>query len=234
MYLMGSFTTSLKTLDVSSPRSASSSLQIQSNHKWIDHFSAHFKKVIHNNKYKPLTIPYLQLLQQQLSSFTAIGRKIFWGMSLPSRKILYLHMHLWETILQKQYDTRVLLIHWGHSPSHFLKNVAKVTTLPTITCIIISHACTRGKVIGSVIVVIVVVMDTKISWSQHLGTWATCKHNEYVKSGDKLASVCSESSGMAYKRHKYYILVGHHSHTHRPCPLCMCFLLMCTIAGTCW
>ena len=37
----------------------------------------------------------------------------------------------------------------------------------------------RGEVIGSVVVVVIVV-DTKIAWSQHLGTWASCKHDEYV------------------------------------------------------
>ena len=60
----------------------------------------------------------------------------------------------------------------------------------------------RGEVIGSVVVVVVVVVDTKIAWSQHLGTWASCKHDENVDFGEKLALVCSDSSGKAYKRHK--------------------------------
>ena len=55
------------------------------------------------------------------------------------------------------------------------------------TSIITPCACARGKVIGSVVIVIVVV-DTKITWSQHLGTWVTCKCNECVKCGEKLAS----------------------------------------------
>ena len=42
-------------------------------------------------------------------------------------------------------------------------------------------ACARSKVFGSVVVVIVIIVNTKIAWSQHLGTWVTCKHNKYVK-----------------------------------------------------
>ena len=55
----------------------------------------------------------------------------------------------------------------------------------------------EGKVIGRVVDV-----DTKIAESGDLGTWASCKYNKYVEFGEKLASVCSESSGTAYKRHK--------------------------------
>ena len=40
----------------------------------------------------------------------------------------------------------------------------------------------RGKVIGRVIVVVV---DTKIAKSGDVRTWASCKHNEYVKFGEK-------------------------------------------------
>ena len=56
-------------------------------------------------------------------------------------------------------------------------------------------------------------------------------HNESVNIGDKLASVCFKSSGTAYK----HLFVGHHSHAHRPCPLCtpMCFLLMHTTGFVC-
>ena len=48
----------------------------------------------------------------------------------------------------------------------------------------------KGKVIGCVVVVvvvIVVIMDTKIAKSADLGTWASCKHNEYVEFGEKVA-----------------------------------------------
>ena len=62
-----------------------------------------------------------------------------------------------------------------------------------------------------------------------LGTWVIHKYNKSVEVGDKLATICLESSGTAYKHQKQCILVGHRSHAHRPCPLCicMCFLLMC-------
>ena len=59
--------------------------------------------------------------------------------------------------------------------------------------IITLRACARGKAIGCVVV------DTKIGKSGDLGTWANCKHNEYVEFDEKLAS---ELSGTAYKHHK--------------------------------
>ena len=83
-----------------------------------------------------------------------------------------------------------------NAPAEECSNIPYMYVLFITPC-----ACARDKVIGSVIVVVVVV-DTKIAWSQHLGTWATCKHNEYVEFGEKLALVCSELSGMTYKRHK--------------------------------
>ena len=71
----------------------------------------------------------------------------------------------------------------------------------------------RGKVIGCVVVVVVVV-DTKIAKSGDVRTRASCKHNKYVEFGEKLASVCSESNGTACESHKSCILVGHHSRAH--------------------
>ena len=59
----------------------------------------------------------------------------------------------------------------------------------------ILHTCTRG----SVIVVVVVVVDTKMTKSRDLGILASYKHNECVEYGEKLAS---ESSGTVYKHHK--------------------------------
>ena len=59
----------------------------------------------------------------------------------------------------------------------------------------------RGKVIGLSVCLSVVVITTKIARSQHLGPWSICKYNELVEVSDKLASVCLELSGMAYKRH---------------------------------
>ena len=45
--------------------------------------------------------------------------------------------------------------------------------------------CIRGKVIGSV-VVIIIAMDTEITKSGDLGTLASCKYNESVELGQKL------------------------------------------------
>ena len=51
---------------------------------------------------------------------------------------------------------------------------------------------------------------------------ATRKHSKSVKFAEKLASLCFELSGTAYKYHSVYILVGHCSHTHQPRPLLIC------------
>ena len=58
--------------------------------------------------------------------------------------------------------------------------------------------CARGKVMGRDVVVVVIIVDTNTG---DLGTSVSCKH-KYVEFGKKLASVCSESSGTAYKHHK--------------------------------
>ena len=67
----------------------------------------------------------------------------------------------------------------------------------------------RGKMIGRVVVV-----GTKIAKSGDVRIWASCKHNKYVELGEKLVSVCSESSGTACESYKSCILVGHRSHAH--------------------
>ena len=63
------------------------------------------------------------------------------------------------------------------------------------------RACARGKVIGRVVVVVVVV-STKIVISQCLGTKAIRKHNESVAFGEKWASVCFKTRDMVHERHK--------------------------------
>ena len=49
--------------------------------------------------------------------------------------------------------------------------------------IFIPSACARGKVIGSVVAVVVVI-NQKIARSRHLGTLVTCEHMS-VKFGEK-------------------------------------------------
>ena len=56
----------------------------------------------------------------------------------------------------------------------------------------------RDKVIGSVVVIV----DTKIAWSQHLGAWATCKRDESVEFRKKMASVSFKSIDTAHKGRK--------------------------------
>ena len=53
-----------------------------------------------------------------------------------------------------------------------------------LSIIITTRACARGKVIGRVIVIVVVVVDTKIIKSGDLGTpyyGANCKRNESIE-----------------------------------------------------
>ena len=67
--------------------------------------------------------------------------------------------------------------------------------------IITPRACARGKVIGRVVVIVIVVIVHAISWD--LNTLATQKYNKSVEIGEKLASGCLESSGTAgYNLHK--------------------------------
>ena len=63
--------------------------------------------------------------------------------------------------------------------------------------IITPHACTRDKVIGSVVIV-----NKKIAGSQHLGNLATRKDGKSIEYGEKLALLYLESSSMVYKRYK--------------------------------
>ena len=90
--------------------------------------------------------------------------------------------------------------------------------------------CTRGKVIRCVIVVLV--MDT-IAKSGDVGVWASCKRNKSVEFGEKVASVCLESSDMAYKHHitnnAFYLAVIATPINHAYYALCIYFLLMHTI-----
>ena len=55
-----------------------------------------------------------------------------------------------------------------------------------MVCIVTPHDCARGKVIGSVVAVVVVV-NTNVCISQHQGTCAACKHHVGVATGGKLA-----------------------------------------------
>ena len=65
--------------------------------------------------------------------------------------------------------------------------------------IVTLHACARGKVIGRDRVVVV---STKITISRDVGVYATCKHNESIEFGEKLALVCFKSRDMVHERHK--------------------------------
>ena len=74
---------------------------------------------------------------------------------------------------------------------------------------IILHACARGKVIGSVVIVAVVVVNKKnlqISTSRHLSDLQRTSMINLSNFGENLTSLCFESNGMAYKHH---IFVGH-------------------------
>ena len=70
-----------------------------------------------------------------------------------------------------------------------------------IVNLITPRACARGKVMGRV-VVIVVVMSTKIAIPRDVDVQATRKHNELIEFGEKLASVPVKSMDTVHGRHK--------------------------------
>ena len=71
-----------------------------------------------------------------------------------------------------------------------------------------------GKVIGHVVVVIVV--NTKITIFWDLGTWATRYHNESVELGKKLASVCHRSHTYGQSLLPMHNAYRHVLSTHAP------------------
>ena len=77
----------------------------------------------------------------------------------------------------------------------------------TVQWVITPCACTRGKAVGFVCRLSSVV-GTKIATSQDLGIWATRKHNESVKIGKKVGSVCFNYFGTAHERHKQWVLLA--------------------------
>ena len=118
------------------------------------------------------------------------------------------HLHCWAKIL-------------GECRQGLLATIAIMYS--DLSLIFTPRTWARSKVVGYIIIVVViaVIVNTKLAKSGDLGTWPSCKHNGYVEFGNKLASVCSKSSGTAYKHHKSCILAGHHSYVHRLCPLCI-------------
>ena len=66
------------------------------------------------------------------------------------------------------------------------------------------RACTRDKAIGFsvIIVVVVVVVDTKIARFQVLGIYVCCKHNQLVDIGEKLIYIGFKLLKKAYECYK--------------------------------
>ena len=91
-----------------------------------------------------------------------------------------------------------------HTHTHTHTKHTKVYTASPVY-IITSHACARGKVISCVVVVVIHKKSPHLEIS---ATSVTQKYNESVEVGEKLASGCLESSGTAYKHHKWCISVG--------------------------
>ena len=58
------------------------------------------------------------------------------------------------------------------------------------------------------------VVNTKISKSRDLGTWATHKQNELVEIIEKLASSYFKSFGKAHERHKTAFYIGYTYQLH--------------------
>ncbi len=67
-------------------------------------------------------------------------------------------------------------------------------------------------------------VTTKIARSGNLGIWATSKYNKPDKVVEKLASLCFESLGKAYKHGKHCAFIGHAYRLDplRPCAFCSC------------
>ena len=76
----------------------------------------------------------------------------------------------------------------------------------TVYHVITPHTCARCKVIGHVIVVVVVVMDTKSPNLEIQAPDQVVGTTNNAECGEKLASVCSELSGTAYMRTQSYSL----------------------------
>ena len=78
-----------------------------------------------------------------------------------------------------------------------------------VIIIITQHACARGKVIGPVVVVVIVVMDTKITKSRKIGVGQSALCHQMVKSLDKLSHVCFKLLRTVHKHYKLRVLTGH-------------------------
>ena len=72
-------------------------------------------------------------------------------------------------------------------------------------------ACMRGKVIGSVIIIVVVVFHTKIARSDNVGMLMSGQSCEYIKSGENVTSLWSLD-----KDHECYKSCFSISHAYRP------------------
>ena len=100
---------------------------------------------------------------------------LYYGTHLGNDAFLYICNNLYYTCLDMQLPTTIELF---------------VTWCWFLRIIIIPCTCIRGKVIGHVVVVVVVIMSTKIAISRDIGAH---KHNESIKFSEKLASVCIKS-----------------------------------------
>ena len=83
------------------------------------------------------------------------------------------------------YDCQIIL-YWLDCEKIFMWT-SMISSVRKCSCVITLRKCARGKVIGSVVVVVVVVMDTNFGISQHQGTCATCNRHVGVATGGKLA-----------------------------------------------
>ena len=76
-------------------------------------------------------------------------------------------------------------------------------------------ACARGKVIGHVIVVVVVI-HTKITRFRLLGVSASVQYSHNVECDKKVMSFCFKALDKGHKGYKSCLLIGH---AYRPYPL---------------
>ena len=132
--------------------------------------------------------------------------------TVPSSSVIFvyiLHVHvcvMWSVFWITSMHVHMLLVSVNWLPCMVFSmswNFVWTRLAMIISCMLAANSyptcMRRGKVIGFVCLSIV---TTKITRSQHLGTWSIHKYNESVEVGEKLASVCLKWSGTAYKHHE--------------------------------
>ena len=103
------------------------------------------------------------------------------------------------------------------------KNLRKYNTCTMYMCHLnYPCACARGKVIG-------LYVCCCLHENRHFGISTFCRHLNNSKASRSVGIGKKTMLQIVHEHHQQRLLVGHHSHTHEPCPpQVMCFPHMCT------